>query len=134
MGALVKLGLSFFGGKTWLLIAAAIAALYVGFLHLSIANLKAERARLQSDLSIARANLATAVDTNKTNVAALDRLRVDDAARRTAFAVDRRQTEARCNDRVEIRKEIARVAETDPAQCGVAPSVRRALERLQPAP
>lgn len=138
MGALVKLGLSFLGGKTWLLIAAAIAALYVGFLHLSIAGLKRDVARRDAtierqaaDLQIARANVDAAVKVNDRNVIELDRFKTDSTALRTAFAGELQRMQARCDAATKTQENIRRAKQENPATCPVADSLAAAVDGLR---
>lgn len=138
MGALVKLGLSFFGGKTWLLIVAAIAALYVGFLHLSIAGLKRDVAerdvtieRQAADLHIARGNLDTAVAVNATNAIELAKIKKAESAARTAFANERRRAQERCAIDTRMTEEIRRAEVENPATCPVSDSLRAVVDGLR---
>jgi len=119
-----------------LAIGAAALALVALFLwqRWTIADLETDVARLEGQLAMARANLATAVQVNDRNALELERMKSDDATLRAVYAGELQNMEARCQARVVIKKEIERVQAVSPAQCAVAPSVRAALRGLQPDP
>ncbi len=111
--------------------AAAVALLYVGWLKWTISDLEADLATVQASLAISESNVEIARNVNVGNLAALDHLEADRDAADRASAGALVDANRRCSLSVRIQKEVTRVATEQPATCGVAPSVRAALDELR---
>ncbi len=112
-------------------LAVVAVAIVVLVLKLQIAGLERDVARLQGDLDIARANLATAERVNAGNVAELAKINAAAAAARTAFANESKRAQARCDVATKTQEAVRRAQIESPATCPVAPALRAAVDGLR---